>query len=190
MTQPTQWERPNQGESLVPGYGTAQQVYAPPLPADTTLPPSASLLRWFSTIAVLGIPVALLWWVAAPGGAFYGQGTDALIWFPRDVVLAGLLLVAGLATGSFLVPQRHRQGSWLTALVAIVASAVAAVIAWQLGTFIGVWWGPDLAETSVESVAFSLRSYAALALWPFGCAAVFFVANLASLLRSPVGGKL
>ncbi|ABY24206.1 hypothetical protein RSal33209_2480 [Renibacterium salmoninarum ATCC 33209] len=170
-------------------YGTAQQVYAAPHPADTTLPPPASLLRWFSSTAAAGIVVALLWWCAAPGGAFYGKGADALTWLPRDLVLAGLTLVAGIITGALLIPQRHRNGAWLSAVVTILGCAVGAVIAWQLGTFAGVLWGPDTSSAAAESVAFSLRSLGVLALWPFACAMVFFVANLASLLRSPVGGK-
>ncbi|GAA1050800.1 hypothetical protein [Arthrobacter russicus] len=166
-------------------YGSAEQVYSGPVAADARTAPSASLLRWFSTPALAGILVGLLWWWLAPGGAFYGQGTDAASWLPRDLVLAGLCLLAGLVTAVVLIPQRSNPAAWLKLCAALLGGVLGAVVAWQIGTLAGAVWGPEVTGSVNESAAFSLRSYSALLLWPLGCALLFFVVSLGSMLRSP-----
>lgn len=146
---------------------------------------AASLLRWFSIPALAGVVVGLLWWLLAPGGAFYGEGTDTLTWFPRDAVLAGLALLAGLLTAVFLLPQRGARDAWRKLVATLLGCVLGAVVAWQIGTLAGVLWGSEADGVSNESVAFSLRSYTALLLWPLGCALMFFVVTLGSTLRSP-----
>ncbi|WP_394941050.1 hypothetical protein [Psychromicrobium sp. YIM B11713] len=168
-----------------PPYGSQQQVYGPSAPAGLTSGPPASLFRWFSSTAAAGIVVGLLWWLLAPGGAFYGKGTDTSIWLPRDLMLGLLCLLAGIVTGALLIPQRKHRGSWVKLVAAVLGAALGGVVAWLLGTFAGVLWGPSTSGSVSESVAFSLRSYAVLVLWPFACALVFFVFTLGSLLRSP-----
>lgn len=166
-------------------YGSQQQVYGVVTPSDLTSAPPASLFRWFCSTAAGGILVGLLWWCLAPGGAFYGKGTDPTSWLPRDLVLALLCLIAGLATGIALLPQRRGKDAWKKLLAAIIGGAFGALVAWWIGTFAGVLWGPSSSGNLSESVAFSLRSYSVLVLWPFGCALVFFIVTLGSLLRSP-----
>lgn len=168
-------------------YGSAEQVYAGPAPADAGTAPSGSLLRWVSFPTLAGILVGLLWWLLAPGGALYGTGADAASWFPRDAVLAGLCLLAGLMTGLVLVPQRRHRAAWLKLSAALLGSALGTVVAWQIGTLAGAIWGPEVTGAVNESVAFSLRSYSVLLLWPLASALLFFVVTLGSILRSPAG---
>lgn len=175
--------RAPQPDPQVP-YGSAEQVYSGPVAEDARIAPSASLLRWIAVPAVAGILLGLLWWLLAPGGAFYGQGTDPASWLPRDLVLAGLCLFAGLVTAALLIPQRSDAAAWFKVCAALLGSALGAVVAWQIGTLAGAIWGPEVTGAANESAAFSLRSYSALLLWPLGCALLFFVVVLGSRLRS------
>ncbi|NYE93983.1 hypothetical protein FHU41_000204 [Psychromicrobium silvestre] len=171
-------------------YGSQQQIYASPTPAGLTSAPPASLLRWFSSTAAAGILVGLLWWFSAPGGAFYGKGTDTTIWLPRDLTLGLLCILAGVLTGALLVRQRRLRGAWAKLIAAVLGSGLGAVAAWLIGTFCGVLWGPSSSGNVSESIAFSLRTYSVLLLWPFAAALVFFVITLGSLLRSPPADSL
>lgn len=168
-------------------YGSAAQVYSGPVTAESRTAPPASVLRWLSMPALAGILVGVLWWLLAPGGALYGQGTDTAVWLPRDLVLGGLCLLAGLISAAVLVPQRRSQAAWLKVSAALLGGILGSVVAWQIGTLAGAVWGTEVSGAMNESVAFSLRSYSVLLLWPLGCALLFFVASLGSLLRSPEG---
>ncbi|MFI5084368.1 MAG: hypothetical protein ACHP7K_00405 [Actinomycetales bacterium] len=159
-------------------------AYAPAVPQDLTTAPPASLLRWFSSPAAAGVLVAVLWWLLAPGGAFYGAGTNTADWLPRDLVLGLLGAAAGIATACFLLPQRRLRSAWTKILAAVLGCCAGSVIAWQLGTFAGSIWGPAAASGTSDSVAFSLRSYAVLAVWPGVCALILFLTTLASMLGS------
>ena len=71
----------------------------------------AAVPVWRSSLAlsaVAGPAAGILWWLAAPGGAFYGGGTDINLWFPRDAVLALLLALAGVCTALFSLRARRR----------------------------------------------------------------------------------
>ncbi|WP_434619236.1 hypothetical protein [Arthrobacter sp. A5] len=159
-------------------------VYAQAVPGDLTSAPPASLLRWFSCTAAAGIVVGVLWWLLAPGGAFYGSGEDPANWLPRDLVLGTLGLVAGVVVALFLLPQRRNPGSYTKVLAAVVGSAAGSVIAWQLGDLAGRLFGHAPAHPANSSIAFSLRSPGVLALWPAICALLVFAVTLISLLRS------
>lgn len=120
----------------------------------------------------------------APSGAFYGSGEDVSTWLPRDLVLAGLGLVAGIVTAFLLLPQRRRTGAAFKVLVTVIGCAVGSIIAWQLGTLAGALWGHTPAHPASDSIAFSLRTYSVLAIWPGSCALILFIGTLGSLLRS------
>ncbi|MCZ2402373.1 hypothetical protein IV498_04040 [Paenarthrobacter sp. Z7-10] len=171
-----------------PPLSGAQQyppaVYAPAVPGDLTSAPPASLLRWFSSTAAAGIVVGALWWCLAPGGAFYGSGSDTAVWLPRDLVLGLIGLVAGIVTAALLLPQRRNAGSYTKILAAVAGSAAGSVIAWRLGTLAGDLWGHVPANPASDSIAFSLRSVSVLTLWPGICALIIFAVTLVSLLRS------
>ncbi len=159
-------------------------VYAAAVPGDLTSAPPASLLRWFSSCTAAGVPVGILWWCLAPGGAFYGSGEDTATWMGRDLVLGLIGLVAGIVIACFLAPQRRSAGAYAKVAAAVVGSAVGSVVAWQLGTLAGALWGHTPPHPASESVAFSLRSYGVLAVWPAVCAIIIFAITLGSLLRS------
>ncbi|HEV7167969.1 MAG TPA: hypothetical protein VGN49_08380 [Micrococcaceae bacterium] len=159
-------------------------VYAAAVPSDLTSAPPASLVRWFSSSAAAGVPAGILWWCLAPGGAFYGSGQDTSSWLARDLVLGLIGLVAGIAISVIMVPQRRSPGAYAKVAAAVVGSAVGSIIAWQLGTLAGALWGHAPAHPASESVAFSLRSYSVLAVWPAVCALIIFAVTLGSLLRS------
>lgn len=147
---------------------------------------------WLAYLFGTGVLSGILWWLLAPGGAFYGEGTDYHVWFPRDAVLAGLLLVGGIASavlalrGTFLPrrsrpaaadPAREKPSRALFAAL-VVGGFAASVIAWRTGVFAG-----DLFQTPPENMAspsmvFSLRSPSVLLLWPLATTAVIFFRQL------------
>lgn len=150
--------------------------------------------RWRrpAIIAAAGIPVGLLWWLLAPGGLnlltrdpALATGTNAEGWLPRDLVLAGLFLLAGCLTGFLLNGKRTGAPAPGTVVAAVIGGALGAVIAWQFGVLAGQWWGPAEDTAPNASIAFSLRSFAVLAVWPAAVAISVFVANLLSLLGKP-----
>jgi hypothetical protein len=67
----------------------------------------------------------------------------------------------------------------------VIGGAVGAVIAWQAGVLAGQWWGPAEDTAPNASIAFSLRSFAVLAVWPAAVAISVFVVNLLSLMGKP-----
>ncbi|WP_307050998.1 hypothetical protein [Arthrobacter oryzae] len=143
-------------------------------------------------IAAGGIPVGLLWWLLAPGGLnlltgdpALATGTNAEGWLPRDLVLAGLFLLAGCLTGFLLNGKRTGAPAPGTVVLAVIGGAVGAVIAWQAGVLAGQWWGPAEDTAPNASIAFSLRSFAVLAVWPAAVAISVFVVNLLSLMGKP-----
>ena len=143
-------------------------------------------------IAATGIPVGLLWWLLAPGGLnvltrdpALATGTNVEGWLPRDLVLAGLFLLAGCLAGFLLDGKRTGAPAPGTVVLAVIGGALGAVIAWQAGVLAGQWWGPAEDTAPNASIAFSLRSFAVLAVWPAAVAISVFAVNLVSLLGKP-----
>jgi hypothetical protein len=137
------------------------------------------------------VPTGVLWWVLAPGGLnllsgneALASGTNAQVWLPRDLVLAGLFVVAGCVV-AVLLAGRKDAGSRRMLLLSVAASAVAAVLAWQTGLLAGHWLGGPQDTPANASVAFSLRSYAALLLWPAAVAGGYFAISLLEVLHRP-----
>src|SRR5918993_896525 len=94
---------------------------------------------WPAAITGSGVPTGVLWWVLAPGGLNLLSGNEALasgtstqVWLPRDLVLAGLFVVAGCVV-AVLLAGRKDAGSPRMLMLSVAASAVAAVLAWQTG---------------------------------------------------------
>lgn len=154
--------------------------------------PRSLSLRWLAAISLAGIPLGLLWWILAPtglnllsGDPGLSSGTNPAGWLPRDLVLAGLFLLAGCLIGVLLCGKGTTGPEVRSLVLAITAGALGAVIAWRVGILASVWWGPDEDASANASIAFSLRSYPVLLIWPAATAFAVFVVNLTSLLRRP-----
>lgn len=151
--------------------------------------PAAIWQRWMRVSLALGAVMGAAWFVLAPGGAIYGDGKDYATWFPRDLALAALMLVAGVLSAVLLLRQGrktpHIWGSAAPTLALLVAGLAGSVLAWRVGVFAG-----DLFQTVPDnlpspSMIFSLRSPAVLLLWPLASAAVLFVVHFAHYLVPP-----
>jgi hypothetical protein len=59
------------------------------------------------------------------------------------------------------------------------------VIAWRVGILAAGWWGIAEDASANPSIAFSLRAYPVLLVWPAATAMSVFVVNLLSLIRRP-----
>lgn len=147
---------------------------------------------WLAGVGAAGVPVGLLWWLLSPGGLnlltrdpALGSGTNTEAWLPRDLTLAGLFLFAGCLVAVLLLSGK--SSSQLKFVLGLVGGLAGAVIAWRTGVLAGQWWGGSVDTSLNESVAFSLRSYAILALWAASTAAATFVLNLLSLLKGAPG---
>lgn len=149
--------------------------------------PWQSWLAWF---VAAGFAAGVLWWLLAPGGAFYADSADYAVWFPRDATLAALMVVAGIASavlalrGQFL-PKRRRRAMAdkpaRTLFAALVVGGFAAsVIAWRTGVFAGDLFHTPPEPMASPSMVFSLRSPTVLILWPLASSAAVFVRQLIS----------
>lgn len=156
-------------------------AYPPPVYAgqagQTTAPPS-SLLWWAAAMAILGPVIGVLWWLAAPGGALYGDRTVADSWLGRDLVLGGLELAAGIVTGWLLTNRVDLPGAWQRVCAAVAGALLGSILAVAVGQGIGALFpGEEEAE-----FPFVLRSLGVALVWPAATALVVFVASLLGLL--------
>lgn len=138
--------------------------------------------RAAAAIAAAGVPVGLLWWVLAPSGLNLvsgnpelGAGTNPLSWLPRDLVLAGLLLLAGCISGALVSGTKYQNPRARTIALVVLAGGLGAFAAWGTGVLCGQLWGTPADAGANPSVAFSLRSYAILAIWPAAVALSIFL---------------
>jgi hypothetical protein len=148
-----------------------------------------------AAIAAAGVPVGLLWWVLAPSGLNLLSGNAALLngsnletWLPRDLVLAGLFLLAGCIAGALASGTKHGEPSGGDVVITVLAAALGATIAWGTGVLCGVLLGPAADTSAGASTAFSLRSYAVLAIWPAAVALSIFLGSLFTAPRNPDAG--
>ncbi|MCX6499977.1 MAG: hypothetical protein NTU93_14445 [Arthrobacter sp.] len=138
-------------------------------------------------IAAAGLPVGLLWWLLAPTGLnlitrdpALAAGTNPGTWLPRDLVLAGLFLLAGCLSGVFTAGNRPARLTTAAVVLAVAAGAAGALLAWGTGMLAGSWWSPAPATQVSAGVAFSLRAYAMLLIWPAAIALAIFLATVFS----------
>ena len=142
----------------------------------------APVWRKAAVIAAAGVPVGLLWWLLAPSGLNLLSGNPELRsggntegWLPRDLVLAGLFLLAGCISGAVASGSKHHGPSGRDVLLAVGAGALGALAAWGTGVLCGLWWTPPEDTSASASIAFSLRSFAVLAIWPAAAALTLFL---------------
>ncbi|MFQ4150449.1 hypothetical protein AAGW05_17480 [Arthrobacter sp. LAPM80] len=148
--------------------------------------------RTLSFSVFVGIVAGILWWLLAPSGAFYGEGTDATTWFPRDATLAALLVIAGVLTAALAMrrlqqPARRSEpkssastGAFVFALA--VGGLLGSVIAWRMGLFAGDLFRTPPANMPNPSIVFSLRSGPVLLLWPLAGMLFVFVQSFISTM--------
>lgn len=155
---------------------------AEPLPDSPTRQPPRAPGWWWAAIGAAGIPVGLLWWVLAPSGLNLlsgnpgpagGSSVSAVL--PRDLVLAGLFLLAGCITGVLVSGNRPDGPSVRSVALAVASAAAGALIAWGTGVLAAAWWGPVPDSSGPASIAFSLQSYQLLAIWPAAAALAIFL---------------
>lgn len=151
--------------------------------------------RKAAVIAAAGVPVGLLWWLLAPSGLNLLSGNPELRdggntegWLPRDLVLAGLFLLAGCISGAVASGSKHSEPSGRDVLLAVGAGALGALAAWGTGVLCGLWWSVPEDTSANASIAFSLRSLAVLAIWPAAAALTMFL-NTVFATPQPGAGR-
>ncbi len=138
-------------------------------------------------LVLAGVPAGLLWWTLAPRATFevaeegpvpVGRPSAELLIADDGVytlLLAGLGLVAGVVAWRL----RRRRGV-ATVLALATGTALASLVAWQLGQLLGA--GPSPAElTDVGTQVITplrLSSTAALSVAPFLAVLVYVVSTL------------
>lgn len=140
--------------------------------------------------ALAGIPAGILWWVLAPGGLnlitrdpALATGANPATWLPRDLTLGALLLFAGGLLAVFLVDGRQPQRQ-AALLLALAGAMLGALLAWQTGMAAARLWSPPVDASANASIAFSLRAWPVLLLWPATTAIAVFVLEVLD-----VGGR-
>ncbi|MHA7270570.1 hypothetical protein [Arthrobacter sp. HLT1-20] len=132
--------------------------------------------------AAVGALLGAAWWLLAPGGAFYGDGEDYTVWFPRDLVLAILMVTGGLLSAVWLLRQRrvtaHGPLPAAAFVAMVVGGFVGSVIAWRMGVFAGDLFHTPANNLPHPSMVFSLRSQTVLILWPLASVITVFIAQL------------
>ncbi|WP_323961505.1 hypothetical protein GC088_06440 [Arthrobacter sp. JZ12] len=160
-------------------------TYPPPVytgPATTTTAPPSSLAWWAAAMTLLGPILGVVWWLAAPGGALYGDRSEAETWLLRDLVFAGLQLLAGVVVGWLLTNRLERPGAWERVCAAVTGALLGSLLAVVVGQGLGALFSGGDTE-----FPFVLRSLGAAVIWPAATALVVFLASLLGLLlvRSP-----
>lgn len=164
------------------------EVYAAAPPEELVRAPQTPLWVWFTLTAAVGIPAGLVWWMAAPGGAFYGGGSTGA-WLPRDLALGLIGILCGLVVGLMAARQRFAIAAAARTTTAVAGSALGSLIAW-----LGGEWTASLAGSTAQAAAsasagsvahgFSLASYGILLLWPAAAALTVFGVTMISMLRT------
>lgn len=139
------------------------------------MPERRSLLRWTVFPVLAGLVLGTVWAVAAPGGLFYGSGTEYATWDERDLAFAGLGLLAGLAIAFVLAATRREPGLPNRGLAALAGSILGSLAAWGTGVGLGRVLGARGVSASVAESAFGLQAVSSLAVWP-GVVAVMVLA--------------
>jgi hypothetical protein len=138
-------------------------------------------------LALAGVPAGVLWWWLAPRADFRvtDAGPVAIGDLPEellvadDAVFALILAGVGLLAGAAAWRLRHRRGV-ATVVALAVGACLTAVVAWQIGEFLGA--GPseaELADVGARvTTSLTLGSLPALAFAPFTALLAYVVAVL------------
>ena len=126
----------------------------------------ARLARWALAPAAAGPLLGAAWWLTAPGGILYGEGTDYRSWDERDLVLAALGAAAGLVLAAVLAAGRHRPGLPDRGLAALAGSVAGSGLAWLAGTLLGRLVGARGVDAAAAGSEFGVQAVSVLAVWP------------------------
>ncbi|MDR6989404.1 hypothetical protein J2Y66_003919 [Paenarthrobacter nitroguajacolicus] len=175
---------------------TEPTLHAPAVvePAPARPPRRSGEALWCALPAAAGVVLGLLWWLLAPGGLNLVSGNPELAdaanpasWLPRDLVLAGLVLLAGCFTGVMLDGKLQGSGVGRRLAFALVGGVLGGIVAWLAGLLAAQLWGPAPDPALGPGFGFTLRSYAVLVLWPAATAFITFVLALFGVLsKKPV----
>ena len=161
--------------------------HSAPKPSADQIRSGAMWRRGLGGSAIAGAIGGIVWWLAAPTGAFYGDGKDYATWFPRDATLALILILAGVVTAlAALRAERTRRqkgdgaavptGAFV--LLLALCGLVGSVIAWRMGVFAGDLFGNPPSPLPNPSMVFSLRSGSVLLLWPLVSVLIVFLRTM------------
>jgi hypothetical protein len=140
------------------------------------------LLWWAGSTAALGVVLGVFWWLGAPGGILHGDGLNPGTWLLRDLTLAGLGLVAGVAVGTVLARRSQRPGALPRLAAAVLGSVLGSLLSVLVGTALGAWAGPR-GSAEVPGSDFGLHSWGSAAVWPAAVALIVFGAALFDWLQ-------
>lgn len=164
---------------------TGSSNYPPPVYAvveDRRSVPPSGVFWWLGSTILLGAVVGALWWLLAPTGRLFGDPAAAEDWVLRDLTLAGLELVAGIAVGTVVALRLRLPGVVARILASIGGSVLGSLLALGVGEGLAFLLGPHGRE-DLPGSDFVLQSYGALAIWPAMAAIIVFVTALIGLAR-------
>ena len=138
-------------------------------------------------LALVGLPAGVLWWLLAPradyritadGPVALGQPSEELV-VADDAVLVLVLAGIGLLCGGAAWWLRRRRGV-ATVLALAVGGTLTAVVAWQVGEFLGTPpTAAELAEVgNVVTTSLTFSSLPGLAMAPFAAVLAYLVCVL------------
>lgn len=164
---------------------TGSGNYPPPVYAvaeDRRSVPPSGIYWWVGSTILLGALLGAAWWLLAPTGRLFGDPEVAADWVLRDLTLAGLELVAGIAVGTVVALRLTRPGVVPRIVAAIGGSILGSLLALGVGEGLAYLLGPHGTE-GLPGSSFVLQSYGALAIWPGVAAVIVFVTALVGLAR-------
>lgn len=138
----------------------------PPGPQPNGRIERRSLVRWTVFPVLAGLVLGTVWAVAAPGGLLYGSGSDYQSWDERDLIFAGLGLLAGLVIAVVLAATRRRGGLANRGVAALGGSVLGTFAAWGTGVGLTGILGARGVNPAVPETVFGLQALSSLAVWP------------------------
>ncbi len=144
--------------------------------------PPAGVFWWLGSTILLGALVGAGWWLVAPTGRLFGDPASADQWLLRDLTLAGLGLIAGIAVGTVVAVRLGLPGVVARIVAAVGGSVLGSLLALVVGEGLAYLLGPH-GRKDLPGSDFVLQSYGALAVWPAAAAVIIFGTALTGLAR-------
>jgi hypothetical protein len=144
-----------------------------------------------AVVTAFGVPVGVLWLLITPrveatvvDGGLSLTETAAETFVAADGWFAIITALAGIASGA-LIAFRGRPGGPAAAIALAAGGALAALVAWRVGVFLGR--APAALDQAASAVAgetvrlpLRLRAYGVLLVWAISAVATFFAGVLAA----------